>query len=260
MLKVVRSFFRLIHNKPILAVWNITERCNQDCLYCNLHENQNEDKYNELSIEKIRRKIRFLKKMGIEYIYLQGGEPLLRLDIKEIISTMIAHDIKPTIITNGTLLDLSFRDFIKDKNVNLTISLESLDNDVFRKITKNKNLNKKLKMIEKFGNISHKGNWSISTTVTKLNYKEVNNIEKFAKGNGFMYVIRGYVHQIGNAGKFNSNLCYKEIEDEIIELFEEFEKKYKKSNFIASLIYRKYVKFLKGEYNFSCDAGEYSLV
>ncbi|MBO4864014.1 MAG: radical SAM protein [Eubacterium sp.] len=83
------------------ATLEITQRCNANCAHCyNGLERCDKDPM----LETIKQRIIKLKSMGIQYIEVTGGEPLLRDDIEEIISFIKENELKYCIATNGSLI------------------------------------------------------------------------------------------------------------------------------------------------------------
>jgi len=83
---------------------SITQVCNMNCFYCH-HEGQ-ETANREMSLEVIRSIAYDIGQLGIQYVKITGGEPLLRKDILQIVQ---AFSSIPTIreismTTNGLLL------------------------------------------------------------------------------------------------------------------------------------------------------------
>ncbi len=109
---------------------------------------------------------------------------------------------------------------------------------------------------------SHKGNWAITTTITHASTKkDIHAIEKFAKEHGFMYAIRPYIFVKGVAGKRDENLEYtSESKKYVLDIFYHMYKKAKKENYLASIIYREHIKYIKNEKLPQCDAMRYSMV
>ena len=126
------------------------------------------NKFKELNIYEIESIIKKIKQLGIQYIYLQGGEPTSRKDIVPIMELMLKHNLKPTLITNGSLLNKELIDFIKDRDINLAITILTLDSKKHYILTGNKTLNRTLQFIESLRYVEHKVNWSITTTITKI--------------------------------------------------------------------------------------------
>jgi cyclic pyranopterin phosphate synthase len=88
-----------------------------------------------LTFEEITRLARIFKEHGIEKIRLTGGEPLLRRDLERLIE-MLARlgGLDLTLTTNGSALARKAR-ALRDAGLNrLTVSLDSLDDAVFREM------------------------------------------------------------------------------------------------------------------------------
>lgn len=78
----------------------------------------------------------FVEQFGINKIRITGGEPLVRQDFDEIIQKLATLNISLGVTTNGVLLDRYF-DLLKVHNVqHLNISIDSLDQERFKQITK----------------------------------------------------------------------------------------------------------------------------
>lgn len=80
-----------------------------------------------MPLESIKTMAHKLAKFGVGYVYLQGGEPLLRKDIIDIVDIFLNEGIHPTIITNGILLTPEIAKQIAVRNCNLSISIDSMD-------------------------------------------------------------------------------------------------------------------------------------
>jgi radical SAM protein with 4Fe4S-binding SPASM domain len=88
-------------------VIELTESCNNNCLYCYNPWRIPESKYpiGTLSTEAIKKIIDKLQsETAVKSIGLSGGEPFLRSDIGDIVKYIRKKGIHPVIITNGTLL------------------------------------------------------------------------------------------------------------------------------------------------------------
>ena len=126
-------------NRPLRDLRiSVTDRCNFRCVYCMpkeifgpdhqfLHRDQ------ILTFEEITRLARIFAANGVRKIRLTGGEPLVRKDLPDLIS-MLAEipDLDLTLTTNGSLLPKHAR-ALKDAGLKrVTVSLDSLDNEVFK--------------------------------------------------------------------------------------------------------------------------------
>ena len=129
------------YNRPIrdLRV-SLTDRCNFRCFYCLPHgEPPIAPKEQMLSYEEIEYVCDIFVSLGIEKIRLTGGEPMLRRDIETIIRKLTRlkefglQDLALT--TNGYYLPERAQS-LKDAGLDrVTISLDSLMRDVFKRMT-----------------------------------------------------------------------------------------------------------------------------
>jgi cyclic pyranopterin phosphate synthase len=119
---------------------SLTDRCNFRCFYCLPHgEPPIAPKEQMLSYEEIEYVCEIFVALGIEKIRLTGGEPMLRRDIETIIRKLTRlkssglHDLALT--TNGYYLPARAQS-LKDAGLDrVTISLDSLKRDVFKRMT-----------------------------------------------------------------------------------------------------------------------------
>ncbi len=117
---------------------SVTDRCNFRCVYCMPKEVFGRDhpflpRAELLTFEEIERVARAAAGLGVEKIRITGGEPLLRRDVETLVG-MLARipGLDLTLTTNGALLAQkaqALRDAGLDR---ITVSLDSLDDEVFR--------------------------------------------------------------------------------------------------------------------------------
>jgi MoaA/NifB/PqqE/SkfB family radical SAM enzyme len=79
----------------------IENRCNLKCKFCGIWRSKEVEK---LSTEEIKDMVDKVDELGICYISITGGEPLLRKDIEEIADYISRKGIMVGLTTNGTLL------------------------------------------------------------------------------------------------------------------------------------------------------------
>ena len=129
------------YNRPIrdLRV-SLTDRCNFRCFYCLPHgEPPIAPKEQMLSYEEIDYVCEIFVSLGIEKLRLTGGEPMLRRDIETIIkklSRLKSSGLRDlALTTNGYYLPERAQS-LKDAGLDrVTISLDSLKRDVFKRMT-----------------------------------------------------------------------------------------------------------------------------
>jgi cyclic pyranopterin phosphate synthase len=117
---------------------SVTDRCNFRCVYCMPRDVFGRDytflpRAELLTFEEIERLARIFAARGVEKIRLTGGEPLLRRDLDTLVA-MLARipGLDLTLTTNGVLLPAKARALADAGLGRVTVSLDSLDDDVFK--------------------------------------------------------------------------------------------------------------------------------
>ncbi len=117
---------------------SVTDRCNFRCVYCMPKEVFGRDyrflpRRELLSFEEIERVSRIFVGLGVHKLRLTGGEPLLRRDLELLIGRLAGlGDLDVTLTTNGALLAKKARALADAGLKRITVSLDSLDDEVFR--------------------------------------------------------------------------------------------------------------------------------
>jgi cyclic pyranopterin phosphate synthase len=139
--------FGRVHNNLRISV---TDRCNLRCTYCMPEEVEFLDRDELLHFEEIVRFVQIAGPLGIDKIRLTGGEPLMRRDLPSLVRMLVAvpgiRDVGMT--TNGLLLAEQAQGFRDAGLTRINISLDTLDSDRFRLITRRAGLDKVLAGIE----------------------------------------------------------------------------------------------------------------
>ncbi|MDO5848574.1 MAG: GTP 3',8-cyclase MoaA [Methanobrevibacter sp.] len=130
------------YQRPIISLRiTITNLCNVNCIYC--HHDGMEYSKDEMTSDEIYEICKIAKNIGVKKIRLSGGEPLVRKDIVEIvekISTLGFKDISLT--TNGVLLEKYSEDLKKAGLHRINVSLDTLNPETYKFITKKDYLEK----------------------------------------------------------------------------------------------------------------------
>ena len=117
---------------------SVTDRCNFRCTYCMPAEVFGEKyhflpKAQMLTFEEIARLTRIFVDMGVTKVRLTGGEPLVRSGVEELVSMLspIQGIDDLTLTTNAYLLSQKAKALKEAGLERITISLDSLDPEVF---------------------------------------------------------------------------------------------------------------------------------
>jgi MoaA/NifB/PqqE/SkfB family radical SAM enzyme len=112
---------------PPIMILSITNRCNLHCQGC-YHQALRDVTRAEMSEEKLRGIIREGRDLGVSFMVLAGGEPLVRKDILDI--TRDFPEVIFLMFTNGLLItDEMIERFKAQKNIVPLISIEGYDRD-----------------------------------------------------------------------------------------------------------------------------------
>jgi MoaA/NifB/PqqE/SkfB family radical SAM enzyme len=156
-----------IHVPPIM-IFSITNKCNLHCKGC-YHQALRRTSKPEISEDKLRSILTEASELGISFIVIAGGEPLVRKEFVDI--TRNFPEIIFLIFTNGLLLDDDLLMKLKgQRNFVPVISLEGWEEDTDARRGKGV-FEHLLPIIEKIKSIGLF--WSVSLTVTRSNFTTV---------------------------------------------------------------------------------------
>jgi len=131
---------------------SITDRCNFRCRYCMPEEGISFIPHSRImSYENITFLAAVLERMGVRKLRFTGGEPFLRKGFPGFIESIRKElpGLKIAVTTNGSLLEQSV-DFLKNAGVSgVNVSLDTIDPDDFRDITRVGELKPVIRGIEK---------------------------------------------------------------------------------------------------------------
>ncbi|MFC2156459.1 radical SAM protein [Acidobacteriota bacterium] len=156
-----------VHVPPIM-IFSITDRCNLSCKGC-YHSELRQSPKEEMSAEKIRDTLSEARDLGISFVVIAGGEPLVRREILDITDEF--PEIIFLVFTNGMLIDDELIHRLKrQSNFVPVISLEGYEEEtdgrrgegVFENLKK---ITKKLGDRDIF--------WSVSLTITRTNFSTI---------------------------------------------------------------------------------------
>ncbi|MGE0565731.1 MAG: GTP 3',8-cyclase MoaA [Pseudolabrys sp.] len=120
---------------------SVTDRCDFRCVYCMSEDMAFLPKSDVLSLEELDRLCSAFVASGVTKLRLTGGEPLVRREIMTLVGSLSRH-LKSgalrelTLTTNGSQL-VKYADELKTHGVKrINVSLDTLDPDKFRAITR----------------------------------------------------------------------------------------------------------------------------
>ena len=157
---------------------SVTDKCNFRCNYCITEDTKFMNDSELLSLSEIEKLIKVLKDLNFKSIRLTGGEPTLRPDIIDIAKIIQKFYSEFSITTNGSLMYILVKNLKKYGLKNVNFSLDSLNRETFKSITKRDDLNNVIKGLEKSLELGL--NVKLNTVMQKRNFNEVFDLMEFA--------------------------------------------------------------------------------
>lgn len=170
-------------NIPRLIFWELTKRCNLNCVHCRAEADDHEFS-GEMPLSEIQSVTDDIVSFSKPIMILTGGEPLYRDDIFDIAGYMHDKGLRIALATNGTLIDNAIARKIRETGFErVSISIDGKDatsHDDFRGIEGS---------FERAINGAHllksEGvDFQFNTTITRRNVDEIDEILNLAEGMG----------------------------------------------------------------------------
>lgn len=174
---------------------SLTDKCNLRCRYC-VTDNAIPEKSDSeiLTIPQIVDVVKACAAKGVTKIRLTGGEPLLRKDLISLIKTIrkINGISEIALTTNATILAPIASDLVNAGLTSINISLDTLNPEKYRYITRNGNINDVMQGIKEIQ--QYRIPVKINTVVIKgFNDDELLDIKDFCESHEFKHqTIKAY--------------------------------------------------------------------
>jgi MoaA/NifB/PqqE/SkfB family radical SAM enzyme len=189
----------------LLCNYYLTYRCNAYCEFCHfgVHENFNASPYAKL--DDFKSNVKQLAGLGVKFIDLTGGEPLLHKDIHLMAEFAKGLNMQTSITTNG-LLYSKFADKLAGKVNLLHFSLDSPDEEEHNRIRKvdcYKQVLNSLEIAKSLGEFP-----DILFTVTDDTYKKLPRMHEIAAQQNLVLLVNPVFSYWGNPGLNNEAVDY----------------------------------------------------
>jgi len=167
---------------------SVTDRCDFRCTYCMSEDMDFLPKKDVLSLEELDRLCDTFIDLGVKKLRITGGEPLVRKNIMQLFSNLgkkLGQGLEElTLTTNGSQLDRYAKDLFDNGVRRINVSLDSLEKNKFKKITRIGDLDKVINgiMVAKKAGLKIK----INTVALKgINDNEILNLVNWCGENKF---------------------------------------------------------------------------
>lgn len=164
---------------PRLVVLELTRRCSLRCVHCRASAGGS-DLYDELDTEEWRRLLKDIASFSKPIIILSGGEPLLREDVFDIITYGREAGLTMSLSTCGITLTEKTAAKLKESGIGrVSVSIDGKDAAAHDFIRQQKGAHdaalRAIDTLKRYGIA-----FQINTTVTKYNFKHLNEILELA--------------------------------------------------------------------------------
>ena len=161
---------------PHFVDWAITPRCNLSCRHCRGFPG------GELSTGKARKLIAEIAELKPGWVIVEGGEPLLREDLFELLELMRQKQLEVHLITNGMLLSPRIVTALKQLGVRVMISIDGATQATYEAIRNGASFERVIQAARhcvKEGLLE-----AINFTLLKRNYTEIPGVFELAASIG----------------------------------------------------------------------------
>ena len=121
---------------------SVTDRCDFRCTYCMSEDMKFLPREDLLSLEEMDRLCSAFVQRGVKKLRITGGEPLMRRNVTSLLSSLGRHlksgDLDEiTMTTNASRLSKYAKEIYQCGVRRINVSLDTLDKDKFRELTRN---------------------------------------------------------------------------------------------------------------------------
>lgn len=171
----------VLKSKPVKMNVILTTKCNLNCIMCTVCKNEYTIDENYLRI--IKEYLPYL-----ESVLWQGGEVFLYRNFQELITLAHKNGVKQGFVTNALLLNKELIEMIGEYNIELSISIDSVQKENYEKIRRGAKFSKLIDVLTQLHNYKLQKKdivYGMAVVVMSLNCDEIDDIVKFAISYGF---------------------------------------------------------------------------
>jgi len=193
----------------LLCNYYVTYRCNAFCEFCHFAEHGKFKNSPQAELSDFKSNVSQLSKLGVKFIDLTGGEPLLNKHIAEMAGFAKSKKMQTSITTNTLLYEKFAEELAKRINL-LHFSLDSPDEEEHNKIRKIDCYNSVFKSVEIAKSLGEFPD--ILFTVTNETYKKLPRMHELASSRDLLLLVNPVFSYFGNPG----------LSDEAMDFIEEY--------------------------------------
>ncbi len=162
-----------MQENPYLIDWAITNECNLNCLHCRGMASQ------QLESSRVLELAQQIPQLSPQWVIIEGGEPLLRKELFDVLSIIKQGGIATYLITNGMLLNEKTAKKLAELAVRVMISVDGTDKKSYEEIRKGADFGTLKKAVLLLA--EHRILNACNVTIGQHNYRQIEKIFQFAE-------------------------------------------------------------------------------
>lgn len=176
---------------PYNGMLELTRRCSVRCTHCYLGDARWVQDQGELSTKEFFEILDMLKEVGTLWLFITGGEPLMRRDYREIWSYAYSKGFVLVLFTNATLLDQSTSEFLTQyPPARIEVSIYGATEETYERVTLVKGSFERF--MRGIGVLRASGfSWELKTTLLNTNLHEIAQMKALASEWGVRFASDG---------------------------------------------------------------------
>lgn len=181
----------------LLCNYYVTYRCNAYCNFCHFADHAKFKNSHFASLEDFKTNVAQIANLGVKFLDLTGGEPLLHPKISDMVKFAKALGLQTSITTNG-LLYHKYAEQLAGNVTLLHFSLDSPDEDEHNKIRGINCFQSVLKSLDTAKNLGEYPD--ILFTVTNETYVKLPKMHEIAQKKNLVLIVNPVFSYFGNPG------------------------------------------------------------
>jgi heme b synthase len=202
--------------EPRWLAWEITGKCNLNCIHCRSSSTMGSDQ-EDFTLKEAKALIDDITAFAKPVVVLSGGEPLLREDVFEIAAYGTAQGLRMALATNGTMVDDETCARIKDSGIRIvSLSLDGSTAEIHDDFRNQPGaFEATLRAAEYFR--KHGIEFLINSSFTKRNQEDIPNVYRLAKEIGAVAWYMFMIVPMGRGEELMAELISSEDYDKILK-------------------------------------------
>ncbi len=210
--------------EPKWIAWEITRRCNLNCVHCRSSSGMEDMGHPDFSTEEAYRVIDDIVSYASPVVVLSGGEPLLRKDVFDIAKYGTEKGLRMCMATNGSLVTEKICKGIKESDIKMvSLSLDGSTAEIHDNFRNQKGAFTGVMNAAELFN-KHGIKFLINSSFTKRNQEDIPEVYKLAKKIGATAWYMFMIVPTGRGEEIMSELISKEDYDDILDWHYQMEK------------------------------------